>query len=83
MQIMYLISYSIYVIPTNNVRGYAAIANKICQAIKDPHTINKYLDGRDLEKSKRQDFKIMTDEEEAILVRFLKNKSRDLQGIDP
>ena len=66
----------------SNVRGYAAIANKICPSIKDPRTINKYLDGRDLEKSKREDSRIMTDEEEAILVRFLKNKSRALQGIN-
>ena len=43
----------------NNAR-YVAIANKICPSIKDPHTINKYLDGRDLEKSKRENSKIMT-----------------------
>ena len=63
-------------------RGYTAIRNNICPLIKDPRTINARLDHqKKVSRQSRSDSKILTEEEEQQLVRFMRNKNKAAQGI--
>ena len=59
-----------------NCRSFAAISAGICPDIKDHRTINKMLDGNVITGKEKQYCRILTDEEEEILVLFIKNKNR-------
>ena len=64
-----------------NVRGYSVVKTGLFPSIKDARTINKRLDEpTPTTKSKRSDCKILSEMEQQALVRFLKNKSRSMQG---
>ena len=64
-----------------NVCGYSAVTTGLFPSIKDARTNNKQLDEHtSTTKSKRNDCKILSNMEEHALVRFLKNKSRSMQG---
>ena len=66
----------------NNCRGVAAISAGICPDIKDQRTINRRLDGKVTTGKEKQYCRILTDEEEDILVKFIKNKNRFLQSVN-
>ena len=66
----------------NNCRGFAAISEGICPDIKDQRTINRRLDGKVTTGKEKQYCRILTNEEEDILVKFIKNKNRALQPVN-
>ena len=66
---------------TNNVRGQKAISAGVAGNIKDPRTINKRLDGADV-KVERNDSRILLKEEEEIIVKYMKNRNRSMQGMN-
>ena len=65
-----------------NCRGFAAISAGICPDIKDKRTINRRLVGEVISGKEKQYCSILTDEEEEILVMFIKNKNRALQPVN-
>ena len=66
----------------NNCRGFAAISAGICPDIKDQRTINRRLDGKVTTGKEKQYCRILTDEKEYILVKFIKNKNKALQPVN-
>ena len=64
-----------------NVCGYSVVKTGLFPSIKDARTINKRFDEpTPTTKSNRSDCKILSEMEQQALVRFLKNKSRSMQG---
>ena len=66
----------------NNCRGSAAIKSGLFQLIKDPRTINKYLDGEIKIGHTKEYCSILNVDEEDQIVRYVKNKNRYMQGIN-
>lgn len=60
----------------NNCRGYAALKTLKFPLIKDARTVNKRLDGLITTGHEKYYQSILTEEEEASLVRHIKNKNR-------
>ncbi|XP_065640013.1 uncharacterized protein LOC136072675 [Hydra vulgaris] len=65
-----------------NGRGQAALKTGLFPLIKDRETINRRLDGKVIKGKERDYCTILTDDEEASIVRFIKNKNRCLQAIN-
>ena len=65
----------------NNCRGWKAKKSGLFPSIKDPRTINARLDGKVKNKNERSYCKILTEQEEESLVRFIKNRNRCLQSL--
>ena len=65
----------------NNCRGYQAVSKGIVQGI-DPRTINVVLDEKVEPRKQREYCSILTSDEETVLVRYLKNRVRCLQGLN-
>ncbi|XP_065679117.1 uncharacterized protein LOC136093875 [Hydra vulgaris] len=65
-----------------NGRGQAALKTGLFPLIKDRETINRRLDGKVINGKERDYCTILTDDEEASIVRFIKNKNRCLQAIN-
>ncbi|XP_047135496.1 uncharacterized protein LOC124812660 [Hydra vulgaris] len=63
-----------------NGRGQAALKTGLFPLIKDRETINRRLDGKVINGKERDYCTILTDDEEASIVRFIKNKNRCLQA---
>ena len=65
----------------NNCRGYQAVSKGIVQGI-DPRLINAVLDEKVEPGKSREYCSILTSDEETVLVRYLKNRVRCLQGLN-
>ena len=72
----------------NKCRGQKALNHavdengmKLSTRIKDPRTINKYLDNELKIGAEKQYCRILTVHEEECLVRYIKNKNRSLQSL--
>ena len=63
----------------NNCKGSAAISAGICPDIKDPRTIKKYLNGELAIGNEKEYCSVLTNDEEDLLVKYIKDKSRALQ----
>uniref|UniRef100_A0A7M5VBK8 Uncharacterized protein n=1 Tax=Clytia hemisphaerica TaxID=252671 RepID=A0A7M5VBK8_9CNID len=65
----------------NSCRGWKATKSSLFPTIKDPQTINARLDGKVENKNERRYSKILTEQEEESLVRYMKNMNRCLQSL--
>ena len=63
----------------HNCRGYAAISAGVCPLIKDNRTINRRLDDTITTGKEKEYCKILTEDEEDLLVRYIKNKRLSYQ----
>ena len=66
----------------NNKRGWSAIKSGLFPLVKKYTTIDNRLDGKVTHGAEREYCSILTSKEEESLVRYLKNKSRCLQGLN-
>ena len=60
-------------------RGFKAISSGLFPLIKDPRTINKYIDGVLTLETVKQYCSILTDQEEQMLLKTIINKARSYQ----
>ena len=66
----------------NNCKGYKALKNLDLQFVKDARTINQHLFGKVTTGLEKQHLKILTEKEEASLVKYLINRNRACQGLN-
>lgn len=66
----------------NGKRGYAALKTGQFPSIKDRETINKRLDGKVISGEEKLYCKILTSQEEKMIVEYVKNKNRCMQAIN-
>ena len=66
----------------NNVRGHSALKTGRFHLIKDRETINRRLDGQVITGEERSYCTILTPDEEEVVVNYVKNKNRAMQGIN-
>ena len=66
----------------NGCRGQKALASGLFPTISCPKTINRRLDGKVVTGEEKRYCSLLTSEEENSLVRYIKNRTRCLQGMN-
>ena len=65
----------------NGKRGWSAVQSGLFTSMKAHRTINKHLDGVMKEGEQKRYCSLLTSPEETSLIRYIKNRSRCLQGM--